>query len=116
MRSIIKHLIPSFAALLFASSHAALAADMAAGEKKAGEVCAACHGKDGNAPTDAYPRIAGQHRDYLAKSLREYKSGARKNAIMTGFAASLSKDDIENLSLYFSKQKSELAAKYDDKR
>jgi cytochrome c553 len=116
MRTFIHTLVPTLAVLGLMLINPTLAADIAAGEKKAGEVCAACHGKDGNSPTDAYPRIAGQHRDYLSKSLREYKSGARKNAIMAGFAATLSKDDIENVSLYFSKQKSELAAKYDDKK
>ncbi len=89
-----------------------LAADIAAGEKKALEVCAACHGKDGNAATDAYPKIGGQHRDYLAQALKEYKSGSRKNAIMSGFSAALSKQDIENLALYYSKQKSGLHAFY----
>jgi cytochrome c553 len=91
---------------------ASQAADMAAGEKKAQEVCAACHGKDGNSPTDQFPKIAGQHRDYIEKSLKEYKSGARKNAIMAGFAAALSKQDVENLALYFSKQKSDLHTRY----
>ncbi len=87
-------------------------ADMAAGEKKAGEVCAACHGKDGNAATDQYPKIGGQHRDYLAHALKGYKDGTRKNAIMSGFAAGLSKQDIENLSLYYSKQSSVLHTRY----
>jgi cytochrome c553 len=90
----------------------AFAADMVAGEKKAAEVCAACHGKDGNAATDQYPKIGGQHKDYLAQALKDYKSGARKNAIMAGFAAALSKQDIANLSLYYSKQKSDLHARY----
>ncbi len=62
------------------------ARDRAAGAAKAKEVCAACHGMDGNSPTPDYPKIGGQYEDYLAKALRDYKSGARKNAIMAGFA------------------------------
>jgi cytochrome c553 len=95
----------------FACSQA-MAADIAAGEKKAAEVCAACHGKDGNAATDQYPKLGGQHKDYLSQALKDYKSGARKNAIMAGFAAALSKQDIENLALYYAKQKGDLHARY----
>lgn len=90
----------------------ASAADLAAGAAKAKEVCAACHGADGNSTDANNPRLAGQHRDYIAKALRDYKSGERSNAIMKGFAAALSKQDIENLSAYFAAQKSTLGVKY----
>ena len=91
---------------------AAHAGDVAKGEAKAKEVCAACHQADGNSTDPNNPRLAGQHRDYIAKALRDYKSGERNNAIMGGFAKALSKQDIENLSAYFASQKSALAAKY----
>ncbi len=90
----------------------ASAADLAAGAAKAKEVCSACHGADGNSTDANFPRLAGQHSDYLAKALRDYKSGDRNNAIMKGFAAALSKKDIENLSAYFSSQRSPLTVKY----
>lgn len=80
------------------------AADIEAGKKKAAEVCAACHGPDGNSPATAFPRLAGQHVSYLQKTLTEYKSGARKDPIMAGMAAALSKEDIENVSAYFASQ------------
>jgi cytochrome c553 len=80
------------------------AADLAAGKAKAAEICAACHGADGNSPTADFPRLGGQYGDYLAKALRDYKSGQRKNAIMAGFAQALSKRDIENLAAYFAAQ------------
>ena len=65
----------------------AAAADIEAGKKKVQEVCAACHGIDGATPTTPdYPKLAGQYPDYLAKALRDYKSGARKNPIMAGMA------------------------------
>jgi cytochrome c553 len=91
------------AALVFASS-AASAADIEAGKAKS-VVCQACHGPGGNGIGDPqYPNLAGQYADYLAKSLHDYKSGVRKNAIMAGFATTLSEDDIANLSAYFASQ------------
>jgi cytochrome c553 len=88
---------------MFAAS-AAIAADVPAGAAKAKEVCQACHGLDGNSPSPDYPKIGGQYPDYLSKALRDYKSGARKNAIMAGFAGTLSKQDIENLAAYYSSE------------
>lgn len=63
--------------------------------------CAACHGADGNSTAPIYPRLAGQYHDYLAQALREYRSGKRDNAIMAGFAKTLSDADIDALSRYF---------------
>jgi len=88
------------------------AADLASGKAKAAEVCAACHGADGNSPSPDFPKLAGQHPDYLAKALRDYQSGARKSPIMQGFAAALTKDDIANLSAYYSAQPPVLSARY----
>jgi len=80
----------------------ALAADLAKGREKAEQQCASCHGKDGNTPVDpSYPRLAGQYRDYLTRALRDYQSGARKNAIMGGIASGLSRADIDNLAAYY---------------
>lgn len=99
------------AALLAAGG--AHAANLEAGKAKAQEVCQACHGMDGQSAASAeYPKIGGQHQDYLAKALRDYKSGARKNAIMAGMAAGLTDKDIENVSAYFHTQPSVLASKY----
>jgi cytochrome c553 len=82
-----------------------------AGAEKA-KTCAACHGEAGAAPTvPDYPKLAGQHRDYLEHTLNAYKSGTRKNAIMNGMAAALSKQDIKDLAAYFSKQQA-LELKY----
>lgn len=99
-------------ALLLSVANVAHAADVAAGAAKAKEICAACHGADGNSTDVNNPRLAGQYPDYLAKALRDYKSGERNNAIMKGFAAALSKKDIENLAAYFASQKSSLSVKY----
>jgi cytochrome c553 len=78
------------------------AADIAAGKKKAQEVCAACHNMDGVSTIADYPKLAGQYPDYLAKTLRDYKSGARKNPIMAGMAQGLTQKDIDDVSAYYS--------------
>ena len=93
------------AVMALACTFGAQATDLEAGKKKAAEVCAACHGADGNSATADFPRIAGQHADYLAKAMRDYKTGARKDPIMAGFANALSAADIENLSAYFAAQR-----------
>lgn len=98
----------AFAATLAFAAAGASAADIEAGKEKS-VVCQACHGPDGNGIGDPqYPNIAGQYADYLAKALHDYKSGKRKNAIMAGFATTLSDEDIENLSAYFAAQKGPL--------
>ena len=72
-------------------------------EEKANQVCAACHGKDGvNGVLPSYPIIAGQYSDYLNQALMDYKSGARKNAVMGGIAATLTKEEMVGLARYFS--------------
>ena len=96
--------ITVFSGIFLLISGQVLAGDIEAGKKKAAEVCAACHGLDGNSPNPAFPKIAGQYRTYLEKSLIEYKTGERKNAIMSGMAAALSTEDIDNLSVYYSSQ------------
>ena len=65
---------------------------------KASQTCVACHGNDGVGILPEYPNLAGQHKDYLEYSLRSYKSGVRKNAIMAGMAAALTDKDIQELA------------------
>ena len=89
---------------------AAVAADLANGEAKVKQICQACHGLDGNKTlTPDYPKLGGQYPDYLAKALRDYKSGQRKNAIMQGMAASLSTKDIDDISAYYAGQPAAVA-------
>ena len=83
--------------------------NMASGKSKAAQVCAACHGPEGNKPSDpTQPILAAQHQDYLVRALSDYKAGHRTNGIMKGFAATLSKQDIEDLAAWFASQKSSL--------
>jgi cytochrome c553 len=50
---------------------------------------------------ESYPILAGQHKSYLVQALEQYRSGARKNAIMGGFAASLTDQDIAELAGWY---------------
>jgi len=67
--------------------------------------CASCHGADGNSGTPVNPKLAQQHPEYMVKQLQEFKSGKRANAIMMGFAAGLSEDDMKNISFWLASQK-----------
>jgi cytochrome c553 len=78
----------------------AQAADVAAGRAKAAQ-CAACHGMNGMATLPEAPNLAGQNEIYLAKALHDFKSGDRKNEMMSLMAAALSETDIENLAAYY---------------
>jgi len=104
-------LVVLFPMMVLAAGSAA-AADDAAIEKKAKEVCGACHGPDGNSPTGPdFPRLAGQHYDYLLHSLKSYKTGARKNPVMAPQAQALSLDEMEGLAAYYSRQSGALVTK-----
>ena len=95
------------AGLTWALGHAlpALADESEAAKQKAEQVCAACHGAEGNKPiTPDTPKLAGQYEDYLEHSLLEYQSGARQNALMTSLAKPLSKQEIKELAQYFSQR------------
>ena len=89
---------------LLVGSAPAVAAHAAAGKQKS-QTCAACHGPDGNSVAPDFPRIAGQHYDYLVHAITAYQSGARKNPGMMPMVDKLSKRDIEDLAAYFSQQR-----------
>lgn len=78
--------------------------DAAAGQAIATATCAACHAADGNSIDPQYPRLAGQHADYLVRALSEYKAGTRTNPIMAGFAAGLSEQDQKDVAAWFASQ------------
>jgi len=78
--------------------------DPAKAQQLAATVCAACHGADGNSTVSINPTLAAQHADYVANQLVHFKSGERKNAVMSAIASSLAPDDINNLAAYFAKQ------------
>ncbi|MEY3200865.1 MAG: hypothetical protein RIR70_415 [Pseudomonadota bacterium] len=101
MKTIIASLALVIGALMAAP---AMAGNAAAGKEKSA-ACAACHGADGNSQAPDFPRLAGQPEDYLVVALNHYKNGKRKNAIMSGQAANLSKQDIADLAAYYASQK-----------
>ena len=71
-------------------------------------VCVACHTFDGTRGLAANPILQGQHPEYLLKQLQEFKSGVRDNAIMKGFASTLSDQDMLDLATFFSSQTTKL--------
>lgn len=100
------------AGLLWATPAAAQDAakpDLAKGEQLAKQVCAACHGADGNSVAPANPKLAGQHAGYLYKQLTNFKAqdgrkAARENVLMAGMAAPLSDPDMRALAAYYAAQ------------
>jgi cytochrome c553 len=89
----------SFAAIAAAQSFAA--GDMSAGRQKA-LMCQTCHGLDGRAKIPEAPNLAGQSDVYLIKALKDYRSGARKNDMMSLVAPTLKDNDIDDLAAYYS--------------
>lgn len=75
--------------------------DAAKGETIASQVCVACHTFDGTRGLSANPILQGQHPEYLLKQLQDFKSGARDSAIMKGFAATLSEQDMRDVAAFY---------------
>jgi cytochrome c553 len=85
-------------------------ADPAKGQSIASKVCAACHGADGNSPTSANPKLAGQIPEYIQKQLGNFKSvdgkkPERDNPVMGGMTAGLSPGDVRDVAAYFAAQR-----------
>lgn len=91
------------AAALLLGSPALAGGDPVRGQQKSA-VCAACHGPDGNSPSPEFPRIGGQHEDYLFHALRAYQLGTRKNPIMAAQLEGLSNQDLRDLAAWFASQ------------
>lgn len=91
-------------ALTVLASSPVFAGDAAAGKAKSA-VCAACHGAMGVSAIPMYPNLAGQKEAYLAKQLKDFKSGNRKDPVMAPMAMGLSDADIANLAAYYSSLK-----------
>lgn len=93
----------SAAVLLVALSAPALAADPDRG-KELSTTCAACHGPTGTSPAPDFPNIGGQYEGYLYRALLDYQLGVRKDPIMSGQVAQLSKQDMRDLAAYYASQ------------
>lgn len=107
-----KNLTWALMGIAFAAASSVSLGAFAAGNAEAGKLlvekynCASCHGKDFNSPIDpSYPKLAGQHQDYLQHALVSYRRGnegmnGRTNAIMAGQAKALTDQDIQNIAAY----------------
>lgn len=79
--------------------------DATAGQAKAA-TCAACHGLDGNPASSQYPKLAGQHENYIARQVGLFKSHKRENPVMMGFVMSLTEQDMHDIGAYFASKSS----------
>lgn len=95
----------SISFLLIASTRISIAEGNSANGKSKATACAGCHGEDGNSMMPSFPKLAGQHKDYLIKQLQAFKSGARTSAIMAPMASSLDEQAIEEISAYYAGNK-----------
>lgn len=82
---------------------AAQAGDPTRGQQLS-QACAACHGADGNSANPEWPKLAGQHADYIYKQLMDYKAGRRENALMAGQVANLDEQDMRDLGAFYARQ------------
>ncbi len=92
------------AVLALVSTHSLATGDIEIGQTKAA-TCIGCHGVNGNSVVPSFPKLAGQSEDYLLKELKDFKSGARIDAMMTGVVAALSESDMKNIAAYYAAQK-----------
>ncbi len=76
------------------------AADIAAGQAKTA-MCASCHGANGEAAIKTYPNLKGQNAAYLEKQIKAFKSGERKDPVMSPMAATINDADIANIAAYY---------------
>ncbi|MFQ5487700.1 MAG: c-type cytochrome [Gammaproteobacteria bacterium] len=88
---------------LFITPAVPAAGDAAAGKAKSAK-CATCHGASGIAP-GSNPNLAGQKEAYLAKAMKDYRDGRRKDPMMSMMMKGLSDSDIADLAAYFAAQK-----------
>ncbi|MDD5174822.1 MAG: c-type cytochrome [Sterolibacterium sp.] len=85
-------------------------ADPAKGQQIVSTVCSACHNTDGNSTIVTNPKLAGQHPEYLAKQMRNFKSDGGKPAerispVMNAIIAAYSEDQMRDIAAYFAEQK-----------
>jgi len=101
-----KKLLALSIALAFTSTTGILHAEdsINAGKEKS-EACVSCHGDNGNSIVSTFPKLAEQHSSYLIKQLQAFKSGARKNPMMSAIASGLSEEDMVDIATYYADQK-----------
>jgi cytochrome c553 len=100
-----KKLLALSLALAFTSTSGILHAEgsINAGKEKAAS-CISCHGDNGNSMVSTFPKLAQQHSSYLIKQLQAFKTGARKNPMMTAIASGLNDEDMADIAVYYAAQ------------
>jgi cytochrome c553 len=93
----------ALAVALFVSTSVFAQADEARAKKIAGGSCFLCHGMNGESTSEVFPRLAGQHAEYIAKQLGAFKSGARKSTAMAEMVSKLTPDEMVALGKYYEK-------------
>jgi cytochrome c553 len=96
--------LAAFALANGASAQGTASGDPVQGQLKVQQICAACHGPDGNSVASSNPTLAGQNPVYIVNQLKAFKSGQRNNPIMLGMASALSDQDMLNVAAFFSRQ------------
>ena len=82
--------------------------DLVKGEARYTQVCAACHGADGNSGAPVNPKLAQQHPEYIVKQLQEFKVGKRPSAVMQAFAAQLTDADMVDIAAFLGTKKNKV--------
>lgn len=90
--------VMSFSSVSFAQADEARAKKIISGS------CFLCHGAEGDSSSEIFPRLAGQHSEYIAKQLENFKSGKRNNTAMRDMVAKLTPDEMLAIGRYFEKQ------------
>jgi len=76
-------------------------ADQARAEKIVSGSCFLCHGENGESSSEIFPKLAGQHANYIAKQLENFKTGKRKSTAMADMSSRLTTDEMLALGQYF---------------
>lgn len=67
--------------------------------------CSLCHGLQGESASPIFPRLAGQHAEYINKQLNDFKSGKRVSEIMKPQTDGLTPEDMKALGVFFETKK-----------
>jgi cytochrome c553 len=100
-----KTLLASLLALAMGASWAQ--ADQARAKKLVMGSCFLCHGENGESASEVFPKLAGQHADYIAKQLDNFKTGKRKSTAMADMSSRLTADEMLALGQYFESKPAE---------
>jgi cytochrome c553 len=98
------HGLAAASVLVLLGGHAlAQQADEARAKKIAGGSCFLCHGAQGESTSEIFPKLAGQHAQYIVKQLEAFKAGQRKSTTMADMVAKLTPDEMRALGKYYEK-------------